>query len=153
MASIQIDVANEQACLTVDPPRLQSAVQAVLSDAGVRRAEVSLAVVDNQAIHELNRRFLQHDFPTDALSFVLEQTAESLVGQIIVSAEMARSVAAEDGASPHDELLLYVIHATLHLVGYDDLTAEASVEMRRLEKHYLAQFGAKVRSVEGSTFP
>ena len=51
-----------------------------------------MAVVDDPTIHELNRRFLAHDYPTDVLSFVLEESAEALEGEIIVSTTQPRHV-------------------------------------------------------------
>ena len=55
------------------------------------------------------------------LSFVLEQ-GDGLEGEVVVGAETALRAAPQFGWSPHDELLLYVIHGTLHLVGHDDAT-------------------------------
>ena len=56
------------------------------------------------------------------LSFVLESSNGCLEGEVIVSADRAAAVAPKYGWSAADELLLYVIHGTLHLVGYDDVT-------------------------------
>ena len=102
---------------------------------------VSVAVVDDPAIHRLNREFLQHDYPTDVLSFLLEREGDQLEGEVIVSSDTAVRSAAQYGWTPENELLLYVIHGTLHLVGYDDLQPELLAEMRRHEQHYLGHFG------------
>jgi probable rRNA maturation factor len=106
---------------------------------------VSIAVVDNAEIHALNRRHLQHDYPTDVLSFLLEETGERLEGEIVASAQTAAAQAARYGWSAEDELLLYVIHGALHLVGYDDQTPEAQERMRRRESQLLAHFGLTPR--------
>ena len=67
----------------------------------VRHAvQVSIAVVDDPTIHELNRRFLQHDYPTDVLSFVLEQQDGRLEGEVIVSTDTAVAQAGEYGVQP-----------------------------------------------------
>ncbi len=92
-------------------------------------------------IHELNRRFLKHDEPTDVISFVLDQADGIVDGQIVVSADTAAASAKRFGWTAADELLLYAIHGTLHLVGYDDRTARAQQAMRRRERRYLGQFG------------
>ena len=57
----------------------------------MNRAEISIAIVDDQRMHALNRQYLQHDYPTDVLSFVLEcdEAAKSLDGEIIASADYA----------------------------------------------------------------
>ena len=83
-------------------------------------ARISVAVVDDATIAVLNRQFLRHEGPTDVLSFLLEQDEDGLEGEVVVSAETARRTAPRFGWSEGEELLLYVIHGTLHLAGYDD---------------------------------
>lgn len=138
---IQVAVANEQSLLKLDEEQLRAAVMAVLAGEGPAEAAVSVAVVDDPTIHRLNRQYLEHDYPTDVLSFVLDADEDSLDGEIIVSAEMALSQADKFGWSAVEELLLYLIHGTLHLVGYDDLTPEDAAEMRAAEARYLQQLG------------
>jgi len=138
---VRVAVANRQNVLAIDEDRLAQAVVRVLTDEGKTPAEVSLAVVDNEEIHRLNAQFLEHDYPTDALSFVLDEGPSGLEGEIIVSAEMAAQQAGRFGWEGGDELLLYVIHAALHLAGYDDLEPETEPVMRARERHYLAVWG------------
>ncbi|NLE38961.1 MAG: rRNA maturation RNase YbeY [Pirellulaceae bacterium] len=142
---IRVPIANEQTTLPIDEPRLQQAVRAVFEEASVVEAEVSVAVVDDPAMETLNRRYLDHDGPTDVLSFVLEQSEDRLEGQIVVSADTAQTAAARFGWPAEDELLLYVIHGALHLVGCDDDTVEEQAEMRRRERACLARFGLTPR--------
>ena len=134
-------VANEQATLTLDEPRLVAAAHAILADSHFTSAYVSIAVVDDPTIHALNIQYLQHDYPTDVLSFVLEQTEKRVEGELIVSADTAAREAADAGWPPHDELLLYVIHGTLHLVGYDDHVPADQARMVAAEAHYLQRLG------------
>ncbi len=101
--------------------------------------------MDNAEIHRVNRQFLEHDFATDVISFSLGEPDGPLEGDLMVSAEMAVEQAARYGWSPLEELLLYVIHGTLHLVGYDDLTEEDRAVMRRQESHYLQGLGSGCR--------
>lgn len=138
---IEVAIADEQQALTVDQDRLRTAVTKIVSDAGFAGAAISIAIVDDPTIHDLNRRFLEHDYPTDVLSFVLERDADRLEGEVIVSADYAARSAPEFGWSANNELLLYVIHGTLHLVGYDDLEPARLAEMRERETWYLAQLG------------
>ena len=64
------------------------------------------------------------------MSFPLEAAGGCLEGEVVVGAEVARREARRYGWTPHDELLLYVVHGLLHLVGYDD-AAGRRAEMRR----------------------
>ena len=138
---ISIEIANQQNVLEVDQQRLKAAVAMVLEEERIEDAQISLAVVDDETIHELNQRYLQHDYATDALSFVLERSRQRLEGQVIVSAETALAVSRRYGWEPADELLLYAIHAALHLVGVDDGTPDEREEMRRREASILSRFG------------
>lgn len=139
---IDVALANEQSNLKFNAVRLRQAVEMVLADAAISHATISIAVVDDTAIHELNRRFLQHDYPTDVLSFVLERNENNLDGEVIVSADHALRYAPEYDWSADDELLLYVIHGTLHLVGYDDQDDASRAIMRAREQEYLAKLRA-----------
>jgi probable rRNA maturation factor len=145
---IRIDISDEQSAVQVDEARLRKAVDLVLADAGINQGSVSLALVDDPTIHELNNRFLSHDEPTDVLSFALEQRPGYLEGEIIVSGDTAVSSGSRFGWLAGDELLLYVIHGTLHLVGYDDLDPVSQAEMRLKEREYLGRFGLTPRYAE-----
>ena len=138
---ISIEIANQQNVLDIDEVRLKAAVAAVLEEERIEDAQISLAVVDDETIHELNRRYLEHDYATDVLSFVLERSEQRLEGQVIVSAETALTGSRRYGWEPADELLLYAIHAALHLVGVDDGTPDEREEMRRREASILSRFG------------
>jgi probable rRNA maturation factor len=66
-----------------------------------------------------------------------------LDGEIVVSAETAASSCAEHGTTPENELLLYVVHGALHLVGYDDRDDASRAEMRRREREVLAEVNSQ----------
>ena len=105
----------DQDVLPLDEERFLREVAALAAGAGYE-GDLSVAVVTDEAIHELNREFLQHDYPTDVLAFPLDE-AES---EIVVSAERAVEEARERGVPPLAELMLYVVHGLLHLAGHDD---------------------------------
>jgi len=142
---LSIEISNNQKALKPDAARLERAVDAILRDAGIGDGELSIALVDDPTIHHLNRHYLDHDYPTDVLSFVLESEGPHLDGEVIVSADTAIRSAAKYGWTAEDELLLYLIHGTLHLVGYDDRTPEDHAKMRDQERRYLALFGLQWR--------
>ena len=144
---LTIEIADEQTAHAFDKARLTKAVRCVLQGAGIRSAEISIAIVDDAQMHSLNRQYLGHDYPTDVLSFVLEHDAAagSLDGEIIASADYAAREATRYGWTTDDELLLYVIHGCLHLVGHDDQTPAGQAAMRAAEAKHLAEFGLKHR--------
>lgn len=134
-------LAVNQTAVAVDLDRLAAAVEAALDGSPYDRGEVSLAVVDDATIHQLNRQFLDHDYPTDVLSFPLEDEPPRLLGEIVASAETAARAAAEVGWSAADELLLYVIHGALHLAGHGDQSPHEAAAMRAAESAVLGALG------------
>jgi probable rRNA maturation factor len=140
MSKISVAVPQEQ--VAIERGRMREVARAVLAGEGVADYEISLAFVDNETIHRLNKRYLDHDEPTDVLSFPLgEGNARKLSGELVVGAEVARDQAAGREHDVQAELALYVIHGLLHLCGHDDTTAEAAAAMRERERHYLRQLG------------
>jgi probable rRNA maturation factor len=137
----RIEIANRQKGLRVPRRKLVEAVQAVLRGERIGSATISLAVVDDAAIRQLNRQYLDHDDATDVLSFLLDRSSVRLDGEVVMSAETAQRVAPDYGWSAQHELLLYAIHGVLHLAGYQDDSAEESAKMRAKERQYLAQLG------------
>ncbi len=104
--------------------------------------DISIAIVDDSSIHELNRNYLQHDFPTDVLTFPDDRSSsECLLGEIVVSADTARYQAAEINVDETGEILLYIIHGMLHLAGFDDQTDDEAKKMREEEKYFLERLG------------
>ena len=137
----EILISNGQAQHAVDEQQLVAAARAVLNESDFNSAMISLAVVDDATIHDLNRQFLNHDWPTDVLSFALQDDDAHLEGEVIISADTAAAMAAELGCTAEAEQLLYVIHGMLHLIGYCDKTPEDAQLMRIAEARFLGQFG------------
>jgi probable rRNA maturation factor len=138
----KVAIASPQEVVPIDRRRLREVVRTVLEGEGVADAEVSLAFVDNPTIQLLNQRYLEHDEPTDVLSFPLsEPNAKQLASELVIGAEVALAQATERGHDVQAELALYVIHGLLHLCGYDDQTEKGAAAMRERERHYLSALG------------
>src|SRR3954462_4520018 len=138
----RVSIASPQEVVTLEYRRLREVARTVLEGEGVADAEISLAFVDNVTIHRLNKRYLDHDEPTDVLSFPLsEANTKKLQGELVIGAEVALAQATERGHDVKAELTLYVIHGLLHLCGHDDHDEADAKRMRERERHYLAQLG------------
>ncbi len=122
---------------SIDWEYLRDVVGQILADTGFLTATISIAVVDNLTIHKLNRQYLDHDWPTDVLSFPLEKGENHLEGEVVVSADTAKYQANQHDWRTVDELVLYIIHGILHLVGYRDKQPEEIALMRAAEIKYL----------------
>lgn len=136
-----ISLVNDQSRHVVNDDALTEAVRAVLQQSEFATAEISLAIVDDDTMRELNRRFLNHDWPTDVLSFPLSQDGGQLIGEVVISADTAAATAAELGWEAQAEQLLYVIHGMLHLIGFSDKSPDAREQMQAAEDRLLSRFG------------
>lgn len=162
----EVEVDDSQKVLKIDHRRLKAVVRSVLAAEKCVSASISLAIVDNDTIHELNVRYLEHDYATDVLSFLLEEELDPaslpipksaprgcgkrIEGEVILSAEMAKQMAAKYGWQPLDEVTLYVVHGLLHLCGYDDTSRKEQTLMRQREREVLADWGLSPHYADGS---
>jgi probable rRNA maturation factor len=138
----RIAIAVPQEIVPIDRGRMRETVRTVLTGENESDYEISLAFVDNPTIHRLNQRYLQHDEPTDVLSFPLsEPSASRLAGELVIGVEVGAEQASARGHDVQAELALYVIHGLLHLCGYDDHSDDDRAVMRQRERHYLHQLG------------
>ena len=98
---------------------------AALEAEGVGEAELSLTLLPDGPMRELNRRWLDHDWVADVLAFGLDGPGPTLVGDIYVGVSQAGRQARENGVAAEEELLRLVVHGTLHLLGHDHPEAAA----------------------------
>jgi probable rRNA maturation factor len=138
---LQIEFACLQPVPELDLAALKQDLLRLFVAEGIHRGEISVAFVSDPEIHRLNRQYLDHDYATDVLSFALEHDGDRIVGEVIVSVDMARTRCQEFGWTARHELTLYVIHGALHLVGYRDKSVADQQRMRGRESHYLALAG------------
>lgn len=153
----EIAVTDRQQSLALDAARIRRVAERTLEEEQVASGQISLVFVDDEEIHRINRDYLQHDWPTDVISFLLDcrptaagENPENAVprgrgkiveGEVIVSTETAVAAARDFVWSPEDETLLYVVHGLLHLAGYDDLTEDERQIMRTRERDVLSIWG------------
>lgn len=121
----------------VPGPLLERAVRVVLDAEGVLVGEISITILDDVHIRRMNRDYLDHDWPTDVLSFELYGSGEPVLGDIYVGVEQAERQAAEREIPVIEELVRLVVHGTLHVLGYDhpdDPEREGSELFRKQER-------------------
>ena len=97
---------------------LESAVRRTLEAQSVSEAEISLTLLDDEGIGDLNRRYLGKDRPTDVIAFTLGGDPRPL-GDVYVGVEQARRQAEELGVALEEELVRLAVHGTLHVLGHD----------------------------------
>ncbi|MGI9471271.1 MAG: rRNA maturation RNase YbeY [Rubripirellula sp.] len=134
-------IVDEDVACPVSPARLQQAATLAAASRGFDRGEICVRVTNDSRIHEINRDHLGHDYPTDVISFSYRAMLPSIEGELVVSVDTARQRAAELGWSLHNELMLYVVHGTLHIAGMDDIDHLDRTAMRQYERKVMKELG------------
>jgi len=147
LKGIEVKISNTQKSLPIDSQQLRRTVEHVLERLSCSLAAVSLAVVDNHAISQLQARYFGTPEATDVLSFDLRDRSgdveadSALDCEVVVNAEKALEVAQAHNADPLAELNLYVVHGLLHQLGFDDRSAEQARIMHQKEDQLLQELG------------
>lgn len=112
---------------------------------GCPEAELSIVIVDDAQIREINRDYLQRDKATNVISFAMQEgegagIQPSLLGDVVISAQTAARDAEEAGLPFVSELYFLLLHGILHLLGYDHErgTEEQAAVMEAKEQQIFA---------------
>lgn len=114
---------------------------------GYTESELSITIVDDSEMADLNREYRQVDRTTDVLSFpMLEgefgEIAPEMLGDVVISAETAQAISVETGSSLEAVMDLLLIHGILHLLGMDHMAGEAEAgEMKEKTQELLSMLG------------
>ena len=133
-------ITNRAYSRRLDGRRLKPRIRNIAAAAGLKGA-LSLVLVDDREMHDLNRRFLDHDDTTDVLAFPYDEETDGLCGEVVVCVETALREAAERERSFESEFLLYVAHGILHLTGMEDHTRSGRKKMQAAADAILEQPG------------
>jgi len=107
-------------------------------------AELSIVLVDDHHIAELNKNWRRKNGPTNVLSFSLTEgedlaMARNLLGDIVISVETAAREARNDGIFVHQRLNVLLVHGLLHLLGYDHEKSDAEAEKMFTQEREILQ--------------
>jgi probable rRNA maturation factor len=163
--SLAVFAADEQSAEAVDTLKWVQLAEAVLGAEGLSGdVELSMLFVDEDAMAELNKRFLGKEGPTDVLAFPIDDDVyeggrlpdslgpagpaddmepsdlPTLLGDIVVCPAVARRNAPAHAGTYDDEMALLVVHGILHLLGMDHTEDEEAQAMERRERELLAEF-------------
>jgi probable rRNA maturation factor len=141
---VTIQIQDDAQAVRVEAPKLRTLVRAICGRFGVPQAVVSIGVVGDERMRELNEKHLHHKGSTDCLSFDLSggvEPGQPRVFDLVVNGELAAREAAQRGHSGQAELALYVAHGLLHQLGFDDAAPEQARRMHRMEDEILQDLG------------
>ena len=123
--------------------------QRILVDLALPDAELSVLLLDDVRIQELNQRYLHRDKPTNVLAFPMREGEFStlhpnLLGDLAISVETARRQSDRFGLSEMEMVILLMIHGILHLLGYEhEGTEKGAREMTTKQKELFRMIAGK----------
>ena len=112
----------------------------MIHNEGYFPGNISFIFTDDDFLQEMNRRYLEHDYFTDVITFDLSVKKNILDGEIYISVDTVRENAKTYGGTGQTEILRVMVHGILHLAGYGDSNEDEKVVMRSRENFYIDKF-------------
>jgi len=139
----KINISYLYKAVKLPTQKLKSLIRQILNEENLDYTEVNVIFVDDETIHKINREFLNHDYPTDVISFELSDDIPIIdkVAEIYVSIDRAMEQSKFYKVEFENEVARLVAHGVLHLVGYDDKTRRGKLGMRKRENYYIKKAG------------
>ena len=123
-----------------DRRRLKAFVSALFKSHGREVESLIFVFCTDKYLLEINRKFLEHDYYTDIITFDLSDAPEIVAGEIYISIDRVKDNASTLGISVKEELHRVMFHGALHLCGYQDKTANQKKIMRLEEDKNLRSY-------------
>lgn len=142
--SVEVEILNRQRARRVDVRQLRALTEGLLQDElGMASATLGIHLIGARAMALMNWRWLQHEGSTDILTFDHRGSAsEPLHGELFICVDDAVAQSAVFRTTVDGELVRYVIHGVLHLMGHDDLEPVARRLMKREENRLVRRVTA-----------
>ena len=97
---------------------------------------LNFLIVDDKRMIHFNKTYLNHNYPTDIITFNTSEN-KKISGDVIISLERVEENAKEYKVELEEELWRVMAHGLLHLLGYNDKSKEEKEKMRKKENYYL----------------
>ena len=156
---MNVIIANRQRARKINARLLKEIAEALLVEFKIEKAELGINLVPAREMTLINGTFLRHEGPTDVITFDYANedgvgsplpadgahgmTRPTLHGEIFVCVDEAVLQANMFKTTWQSEIVRYLIHAILHLLGHDDRHAAARRKMKREENRRLTGLSKK----------
>ncbi|CAN5893048.1 rRNA maturation RNase YbeY [soil metagenome] len=125
---------------------LKSFIESIFKKEGRDLADISYVFCTDEYLLDINKRFLNHDYYTDIITFELNlKKRNPTIGEIYISIDRVKENAGIHNNKLVDELHRVIFHGALHLCGYKDLSKSQKKAMRSKEDFYLNKYGQLLR--------
>ena len=128
----------------IERAKLAVLIREIIHDEKKRADSVNVVLVDDDYLLEVNKKFLNHNYKTDVISFDLNGDGE-IEGEIYVSVQRALVQARRYKVAVEREVVRLIVHGILHLTGWEDKTRSEKLRMRKRENVFVERFFARHR--------
>jgi len=129
-----------ESCTLKDRNRLKQFLNHLLLKEGKKLSALNYIFCSDPYLLKINKEYLNHNYYTDILTFVLSTNKEPVIADIYISVSRVKQNAFKLKISNKDELLRVIFHGALHICGYNDKTGQQKAVMQRKENECLKSF-------------
>ena len=137
---MSLTILNRQRTKKINPRFLKQVVAELFAELTITEAELGILLVSAKTMARVNWQFLQHTGSTDVITFdhrdfqfPISNRQLKIHGELFICVDEAVKQAKDFGTNWQSEVVRYVVHGVLHLLGYDDLKPDLRRTMKREE--------------------
>ncbi len=108
-------------------------IGSIIKKLNLKIKELEINFLGKNLIRDINKKYLNHDYSTDIITFTYSKEKVILEGEIFISVDDAKENARKYGVATENEILRLLIHGILHMIGYDDIKTNDRRIMKQKE--------------------
>ena len=124
---------NVEKGFRLEKKKVHSFISKLIGDAGLKITNLEFNFVSAKTMIEINKKYLNHNYDTDIITFDYSDERNNLDGEIFISLPQAVANSKIYRVTIDNELLRLLIHGILHMIGFDDVTAAKRIRMKKVE--------------------
>ena len=124
----------------IDKRAIHSLIAKLKSHFNLSISFLTISIIDSRKLKEINKKYLNHDYNTDVISFNYSKKNNELDGEILISFEEAKNNAKKYGVKYNQELCRVIIHGLLHLLNFDDNNKKNKTIMKQMENKLINKY-------------
>ena len=128
---------HDRKCNILEKKRLKSFIEKMFYEEKRALRSINFIFCSDNYLLGINKRFLNHDFYTDVITFELSPYGAEVEGEVYISVDRVKENAKKAGVLTYEELHRVIFHGVLHLCGYQDKKKREILKMRSLEEKNL----------------
>lgn len=125
---------------TIEKKKLHQYVKFITQHLNLSIKSLEINFINSEAMKEINKKFLSHDYSTDILTFNYSESKNIIDGEIFISVDDAKENAKKFKVKFVEEIGRLVAHGILHLIGFDDTTPDKRKKMKNQENQLLKKY-------------